>query len=483
VPKYNRLLAYTGGFLFCITSSGRMVHMGQEEDPEEVIRRLGDSIDWSKVAPALEPKPPLFSPHTPYFKQKVFLLTPQLEVLYGGRAGGGKSDALLMAALQYVDVPGYSAILFRNSFSDLVLPGALMDRAREWFEPMMPELKWRAKTTSWQFPAGSTITFGYLDKPDDHLRYKGAEFQFVGFDEVTEIREKHYQYLFSRLRKPSEGPLSKVPLRARAASNPAPNWVRERFIENPVDEDGNQRIYIPAGLDDNPFLDKKSYQKSLAKLDPTERARLERGDWYAEEEGAKFQRDWFKIINPDEIPDAAYNNIVRYWDIASTLPSEANKDPDWTAGALVSEVDGVMIVHDMRRDRRNAGGVEDLIYQTAHEDGPAVKIRMEQEPGASGKITIDHFGRNILPGFDFDGHPAVRNKEARVDAWAGHARRGHVLLVRPQGHNWIPAFMDEATSFGAVTSSHDDQLDAISGAYEVLFNMGSKKRRKVRIIV
>jgi len=37
-----------------------------------------------------------------------------------------------MAALQYVDVPGYAAILFRRTFRDLALPGALMDRAREW---------------------------------------------------------------------------------------------------------------------------------------------------------------------------------------------------------------------------------------------------------------------------------------------------------------------------------------------------------------
>lgn len=453
------------------------------QDDFDFLKNMGSNIDWSKLAPALEPKKPLFCPHEPYFKQKMFLLTPSLEVLYGGRAGGGKSDALIMAALQYVDVPGYSAMLFRNSFSDLVLPGALMDRARDWLEPHMPDVRYRAKTASFIFPSGATISFGYLDKPDDHLRYKGAEFQFIGFDEVTEIREKHYTYLFSRLRKPADGPLSRVPLRARAASNPAPNWVRERFIENPVDKHGVRRIYIPAGLDDNPYVDKKSYLDALSKLDETERARLEKGDWYAEEEGAKFQRDWFKIIDAEDVPDAAFDNIVRYWDIASTVPSESNKDPDWTAGALVSEVDGVMMIHDIKRVRRNAGGVEDLIYQTAHEDGPGVKIRMEQEPGASGKITIDHYARNILPGFDFDGHPAIRKKEQRVDAWAGHAKRGHILLVRPKGTNWIPAFLDEAGSFGAVSSSHDDQMDAVSGAYEVLFNMGGGGRKRLQIIV
>jgi len=598
--------------------------------------QLKDKIDWAKLAPALEPKPPLYSPHTPHFKQKVFLLVPGIEALYGGRAGGGKalaldteipgpdgfktmgelapgdlvydetrstqqvlacsevmtdkqcfevvfddggsvvasadhlwkshtyasrvgeaepsilttaemyetqnaaghpnhavpsnlngtqlyryvvsikavdsvpvkcikvsgesklflatrsyiathnSDALLMAALQYVDVPGYSAVIFRNSYSDLALPGALMDRAREWLEPHIPEVRWSSKTNSWIFPAGATLTFGYLDKPDDHYRYKGAEFQFVGFDEVTEIREKHYLYLFSRLRKPAEGPLSKVPIRCRAASNPAPNWVRQRFIESPVDAAGNRRIYVPAGLDDNPFVNQESYRQSLAMLDSVERARLEAGDWYADEPGAKFNKAWFsdRIITIEDIPDGAWGNRVRYWDIAATLPSEKNKDPDYTVGALVSEVDGVIIIHDIRRARLDPGGVEDLIYQTAHEDGPDVRIRMEQEGGGSGKITIDHYSRHVLLGFDFDGHPAVRNKEARADAWAGKAKRGEVLLVRDNPRRpWIPAFLDEASTFGAVKDAHDDQIDAVSGAFEVLTGIGQKQKRRLQIIV
>src|SRR6516162_3036222 len=62
----------------------------------------------------------------PTERQAAFLFLDCPEAMYGGSAGGGKSSALLMAALQFVDVPGYAALLLRRSFSDLSLPGALM---------------------------------------------------------------------------------------------------------------------------------------------------------------------------------------------------------------------------------------------------------------------------------------------------------------------------------------------------------------------
>ena len=80
----------------------------------------------------MTPKLTKYIPHKPTVKQAAFLLLPHIEAFYGGEPGGGKSDALLMGALQYVDVPGYAAILFRRTFQDLALPGALMDRSKDW---------------------------------------------------------------------------------------------------------------------------------------------------------------------------------------------------------------------------------------------------------------------------------------------------------------------------------------------------------------
>src|SRR5688572_3833424 len=73
-----------------------------------------------------------YCPHAPEPPQQAFLSLEQLEALYGGAAGGGKSDAMLMAALQYVHVPSYSAIIMRRTFAELSLEGALLSRAHQW---------------------------------------------------------------------------------------------------------------------------------------------------------------------------------------------------------------------------------------------------------------------------------------------------------------------------------------------------------------
>ena len=359
-----------------------------------------------------------------------------------------------MAALQYVDIPNYAAILFRRTYGDLALPGALLDRAREWLTST--DAHWKDTEKTWIFPSGATLSFGYLENEQDKFRYQGSEFNFCGFDELTQFTESQYTYLFSRLRRLKD---SNVPIRMRAASNPGDKghqWVKQRFI---IEGHQNSRPFIPAKLEDNPHLDQIAYSKSLMKLDPVTRSQLRSGDWDILAGGNKFKRSWFEIV--DVVP--ADCKWVRFWDLAATEPKPGS-DPDWTAGALLGKTSaGIYYVKDIRRVRESPRGVQNLILQTAELDGKEVSIFMEQEPGSSGVNTIDHYRREVLQKFAFYGKKSSGDKEVRANPVSSQAEAGNVKLVRGP---WINAFLEEAEQFP--NGAHDDQVDALSGAYEEL---------------
>ncbi len=385
--------------------------------------------------------------------QTEYLLTPEDEALYGGAAGGGKSDALLMGALQYVYVPGYAAILLRRTYTDLTLPEGLIERAEAWLGPT--NAKWSEKKKTWKFPSNATLSFGFLEHEKHKFRYQGAAFQYIGFDELTQFTQSQYRYLFSRLRRLEN---THVPLRMRSASNPGGeghDWVKQRFI---IEGESKGRPFIPARLEDNPALDRDEYVKSLNKLDPTTRQQLLKGDWTAAQPGNMFQRGWFDIV--EEAP--AQMKRVRYWDLAATEAKEG-KDPDWTAGVLMGESEGIYYILNIIRARISAKAVEDLVKQTAELDGHEVMIYMEQEPGSAGKSSIDHYGRNVLKGFAFWGKKTTGAKTMRAAPLASAAEADNVKLVRGP---WIGDFLDEVEQFPL--GSHDDMVDAGSGAFEIL---------------
>lgn len=133
-----------------------------------------------KLEALLTPKLTKYIPHVPTPKQTAFLLLDNKEALYGGSAGGGKSDALLMAGLQYVDVKGYAGIIFRKTYADLVKPGALIDRAKDWLF-RFDDVKWDDKNKKFDFirkygphtEIWSVLQFGYMESDKDKYNYQG----------------------------------------------------------------------------------------------------------------------------------------------------------------------------------------------------------------------------------------------------------------------------------------------------------------------
>jgi len=122
--------------------------------------------------------------------------------------------------------------------------------------------------------------------------------------------------------------------------------------------------------------------------------------------------------------------------------------------------------------------VEQLIAQTAAEDGPVVAIRMEQEPGSSGKALIDQYSRYVLPGYDFLGIRSTGDKVTRARPFAAAVANGNVRIVRSP---WMSDWLDEFSSFPEA-ANHDDQVDSAVGAFSFLAGLGLPFRRKAAII-
>ena len=421
------------------------------------------NVDAETLQRLLTPKLTKYIPYDPTPKQRAFLLMNDTrEVLYGGAAGGGKSIAQLMGALQFVDIPGYSAILFRRTYADLSLPGALIDVSKQWLMPFVEsnEVKWSEKDKKYTFPSGATLNFGYLENDNDCYRYQGAEFQYIGIDECTHVSPSNYRYMFSRLRKPKT---LQVPLRFRATCNPGGMYGEYYYQRFFVEGKENGRIFIGAGLKDNPYLDAEAYKEALNELDPVEREQLLNGNWEIKQNGDLFNRHWFQIVPHHEVPTAA--SRVRYWDLAGTDPGKRKgknkREPDWSVGLKLANYQGMYWIEDIVRVQKKPHELEELIRQAADLDGYNCAVRMEQEPGSSGIITIDHYARNVLSGYDFEGVTSTGSKVERARPASAAAQAGRVF-ISDRCRNMLP-FLDEADLFPY--GAHDDTIDGFSGAF------------------
>jgi len=436
-----------------------LTNISQNESAEE----LAEAIYYATILtnPYIPTTP---KPITPTAKQATLLKSSEREILYGGAAGGGKSYALMMAALQYVEKPTYNALLVRRTYGMLAQPGALLDIAKEWLTGK--NVRWDHVDNMLTFPSGAQLKFGYFRNDADRDQYQGANYHFIGVDELTQFEETQYTWLMSRNRKPAD---DNIPLRMWASSNPGGRghqWVKQRFI---VEGPAHGRKFIVAKLRDNDYLDYNEYSATLNNLDPITRQQLLLGNWDAIASGGFFRRQWFDIVN--EAPASAF--AVRYWDMAASPESLSNPDPDWTAGVKVAIYDGTYYILDIQRTRETPQHVEKLIKQTAQLDGQQVPVIIEEEPGASGKQVTDYYRRTVLPEYNFRGHKPSGPKETRIGIVSSHAEAGNVKLVEGP---WINQFFDEAEIFPE--GAHDDQLDAIAGATAIL--QAKAPRKQVR---
>ena len=289
------------------TSKSTLAKLDNKEKSTEGKVLTTDQIEGlpTQVRKEVEEKNVIFSPNEG--PQTDFLAAPETDVLYGGAAGGGKSYAMLVDPLRFAHRAAHRALILRRSMPEL---RELIDKSRELYPRAFPGSKFREVEKIWTFPSGAKIEFGFLERDADVYRYQGQAYSWIGFDEITHLTtEFAWNYLSSRLRTTD----SEITPYMRCTANPGgagATWVKKRYVspsipnESFVGHDGLTRKFIPARLQDNPYLAEDGrYEQMLQALPDVQRRQLLEGNWDITEGAAftEFDLDTH-VITPFEIP-------------------------------------------------------------------------------------------------------------------------------------------------------------------------------------
>lgn len=220
-------------------------------------------------------------------KQSEFLAATEDEVLFGGAAGGGKSDAIVIdalgAAFDGYKNPRFRSLLIRRTFPQL---RELIDRTRSIYPAIDPGAAFKEADKAWEFSSGAKVIFGFCERDADVYQYQGQEYQWIGIDELGHFPTGFvYEYLTSRLRSPDKG----LSCYMRATCNPGPKWIMQRFgitksgqpstVQIDVEGRAFKRRFIPSFLSDNSHLDGTGYRERLLQLPDAQKQMLLDGRW------------------------------------------------------------------------------------------------------------------------------------------------------------------------------------------------------------
>jgi len=436
--------------------------------------------------------------------QTAFLQTAADICIYGGAAGGGKTVGLILEPLRHVGrVPGFTAVFFRRTTPQITNPGGLWDESQNFYPRLGGTPHLRAQ--EWRWPRGGKIKFSHLQLRTTVHDWQGAQITLICFDELTHFTAHQFFYMVSRNRSTCG-----VRPYIRATCNPdADSWVAE-FLAWWIDpqtglpiperagvlryyvriagriawadrpEDLMQHLpppedlppgvdpprpisvtFIPASVFDNPALLRVNpeYLAWLLSLPLLESERLLGGNWKIRPAaGLYFKREWCAVV--DQVP--ADLDIVRYWDLAATEKTELN-DPDWTVGIkLGRDRNGSYWLLDVMRRRANPGDVERLLLNTATQDGKRVQVGFGQDPGQAGKSQAQHLVR-ALSGFTVKPATESGDKLTRFGPFSAQCRAGNVKILRGSWNDDLFRVLE-----GFPELAHDDEVDACSGALEML---------------
>lgn len=441
--------------------------------------------------------------------QERFLATSANIAIYGGAAGGGKTYALLMEPLRYINIRDYRAVIFRRNYTQISVSGGLWDESVSMYSGIKGAVGAKSPKYHWTFSKKSTLYFDYLGRDEDVQDWQGSQITFIGFDELTHFTERQFFYMLSRNRStcgiepyvrgtcnpdadswvakliewyidPETGypiPERSGKLRYMARQNEVIIWgdTKEELIKQGIKSSIIKSFtFIASTLQDNKALMQAdpTYLANLEALPLVERERLLYGNWKIKNAaGLFFNRNQVGAMLPVVPRDV--KTFVRAWDLAATAETE-DGEPAYTAGVLMGRrANGRFIVIDVINVRQSAGDVRATVRHTAMIDNAKygnVRIRYPQDPGQAGKDQAQSYAL-MLAGYNFKSAPVTGSKEARAEPVAAQWQAGNFDVVVA---DWNDEYFSQLESFPS--SKFKDMVDATGDAFAELVQITERDK-------
>lgn len=485
------------------------------------------------------------------YKQALFLSTDSFITLYGGAAMSGKTYTGLMKFLKWCDDPEFVGYVFRTNATDLKKRGGAFWTAVKIFQAFRKGTTYTQQPMVIRFPSGATVSFTGMDDEAGRDAIQGIEISAAMLDEAAHFKEEDVWWIISRLRTNAKmSPCIWLTCNPDPSSflldwikdfylYPEGSFIEDELVEGRPIEDNNgiERFYLRVGNDlhwsnsyeelyerfqskfpkdpitgksacnprsfrfiaatcfDNPEALKKNpdYISSLSSLPRITMERLLKGNWFArEEESGYYKKSWVRELDPRKPDDMTYlskvTSRVRAWDIAGTVPSEANNDPDFTAGVLIARTrDGEFIVEDVQHVRKRSGENLDFIIKIAQQDrekfGNNIKTILPLDPAESGKaikiVRAKEFAMRGIP-VKFEKVGTKKSKLDKFIPFSSAAENGVVSVLKA---DWNNVFHKELENFDGVSRRfHDDIVDSTASAYNALATTKEYKKFNLALI-
>jgi predicted phage terminase large subunit-like protein len=483
-----------------------------------------------------------FKPSSP--KQAAFLQSNSFFTVYGGAMGSGKTYQGLLRFLRWWKDPNFVGVVVRKNATFLKQAGGAFDEACELYKKLDPKCLITKQPMVIKFSTGSKIFFTGYDGQAGRDAFQGIQVSAIMIDEGTQVSEEDVLWMMKRLRG-----RAKMDKNIWVTCNPDPDSYLRKWIdwylypkEHPhagrpdPSKSGVERWYLMIGgeiiwgqswqelfdthhvrmgkntsgqwncnpksfrfigatCEDNPIMlrDNPDYVGTLLAQSPVEVERQFFGNWDVRpEDSGYFKRSWVTMLNPHSKDDMSYRKDVvkrvRCWDLACTLPSEKNPNPDFTAGVLMAKTkDGRFIIEDVIQVRKREGENVDFIISVAKEDAKKfgnVQTYLPQDPAESGKSIKFQRAKEFANAGVSVRFIKVSTKKGKIDRFlpfSASAENGIVSVL--VNNDWNDIYFSELEAFDGVSRRiHDDMCDSTSDAFNTLATTKEYKKLNLALI-